>query len=252
MNDQKDNQEFEKYLQNDSSLSKRYQLESSEEPPDYLDTAIITAAKKAATAKKAGANSSNVRWYIPVSLAAVVVICFGIVFRIYDESLPRSKQQTAMDSKNTEIMKDSRMRNKLSGEENFSDEARNTEGDKTGKVQIMKKEMASPSASLKIEPGRSKSSIDSLQTLPVEEEAEKILTPESIRGLAELKGQSDMTATSALSSQDWIQLINKLWNKGDKEGAQTELKHFLEAYPDYPKEQLEFQIPREMDMSGIN
>src|SRR5690554_5278664 len=89
MNNQKDDQAFEEYMKGGSSLSGRYKSESTEEPPEQLNARILAAAKKAVDSKTPGAGSPGYRWYVPFTLAAVVVISFSIVFRIHDrESLP--------------------------------------------------------------------------------------------------------------------------------------------------------------------
>src|SRR3989304_3757272 len=84
MSEQKDNQALEEYLKGNSEISKRYRAESTAEPPAHMDAAIISAAKHALDNDKAGAGPSTTRWYIPLSLAAVVVISFSVVFKIYD------------------------------------------------------------------------------------------------------------------------------------------------------------------------
>ena len=264
MSDQKDEQVLENYLKGDTDLSKRYRAESTEEPPAHLDKNIVTAAKKAVTDKKAGSGPFSKRWYMPLSAAAIVVISFGIVFKIYDELSPGSEKQVEMGLKKPEILKDSRMDDEIGesasvikGKEQFRNEAGNIDKESDRDAQILKKEVVPSSESaLKDEPARSKSSTSDsykqkIQTLPVEEEAEKILTPKSMRDLIERKKQSEL-APAALTPQEWFELINKLWHEGKKEGARLELNNFLEAYPDYPKEQLQFQIPEEMDLSEIN
>ena len=81
MSDQKDDKALEEYLQGGSELSRRYQAGKQAEPPKELDAAILKAARSAVT-KKTGLRSRN--WYVPLSLAAVVVIGVSVVFRMYE------------------------------------------------------------------------------------------------------------------------------------------------------------------------
>lgn len=263
MSNQKDEQEFEKYLQGNSDLSKRYHAESTEEPSAHLDNAIISAAKEATTESKPGPDVSSTRWYIPLSLAAVVIISFSVVFKIYDKSLPGNESQIEILSKSANIQKDKLEANETDksvgaaqSRESFSDETANIEPDSTGDARVLNREMTAPSATpappaREMQTEEMESTAKSLQSLPVEEKAEKILTPESMRDFSDLKEQP-YPASAPLSPQEWLKLINELWKQGNKAGAQNELRNFVVAYPDYPEEQLEFQIPHDMDMSVIN
>jgi len=86
MAEEKDDQAFKDYLQGNSELSRRYRAGEQPQPPKHLDDAIISAAKKAAASKPRPMHGPfGSHWYVPLSLAAVLVICVGIVFTIYDE-----------------------------------------------------------------------------------------------------------------------------------------------------------------------
>lgn len=81
MSNHKDDKALEDYLQGGSDLSRRYQSGSEVEPRKELDAAIIKAARTAIAGPRGPVSRS---WYVPLSLAAVVVIGVGVIFRMYE------------------------------------------------------------------------------------------------------------------------------------------------------------------------
>ena len=80
---------FEDYLQGGSSLSGAYRAEGKARPPAHLDKAILTAANEAVRSEQSSkvAYSPFARsWYVPASMAAVLMLCVGLVFTIYKDS----------------------------------------------------------------------------------------------------------------------------------------------------------------------
>lgn len=84
-----DDQMFEDYLQGGSSLSGVYRAEGKVRPPVHLDKAILSAANEAVKPEQISkvAYSPFARnWYVPASMAAVLMLCVGLVFTIYQDS----------------------------------------------------------------------------------------------------------------------------------------------------------------------
>jgi len=84
-----DEQNLEEYLKGDSALSRAYGAEGKAQVPGHLDKAIVSAAHEAIKAKQAPkvAYSPFARnWYVPVSMAAVLMLCVSLVFTIYKDS----------------------------------------------------------------------------------------------------------------------------------------------------------------------
>ena len=65
----------------DDKLLQRYRALSREEPPRALDDAILAASRRAVAAKPALSR----RWAAPVSIAAVLVLAFGVTLEIQRE-----------------------------------------------------------------------------------------------------------------------------------------------------------------------
>lgn len=71
----------------DKDLSQRYRASASEEPPEQLDAAILAAAKRAVASQPRSAEAPRLlrRWYVPASLAAVVMLSVIVTLRIERE-----------------------------------------------------------------------------------------------------------------------------------------------------------------------
>jgi hypothetical protein len=71
----------------DKELSERYRAASRDEPPAHVDAAVLAAAKRAVGSQPhpAGAPRSLRRWYVPVSLAAVIMLSVIVTLRIERE-----------------------------------------------------------------------------------------------------------------------------------------------------------------------
>ena len=84
MSKDKDDQMLDDYLQGGSKLSQRYRAGAVEKSPKHLDDSILAAAHRAVESKPDDINQPfSSKWYVPVSKVAVVVLCVGIVFSIY-------------------------------------------------------------------------------------------------------------------------------------------------------------------------
>ena len=269
MSDQKDDQALEEYLKGNSALSSRYRTESAaEQPPTHVDAEIIAAAKKAVEDKKSG----SARWYVPLSLAAIVVICFSVVFKIYDEeSMPGSKQITPAVEKSA-TMQDERLDSFSSDTVEIMKDAMRSRGEASGieeekniRAKILKREAVPPSASeINEDIGASRESTDSYleketRSQPALEAPARKLAPATAtpdwnkQDLDKLKSGTAAKSeiTSSLSPEQWFEIINQLWFEGDEKGAYAGLEKFLAVYPDYPLEQLKDNIPEGMKIPVI-
>lgn len=85
----RDEQNLEEYLQGDSALSKAYGAEQKVQVPGHLDKAILSAANESVKAwhpTKVAYSPFARSWYVPVSMAAVLMLCVSLVFTIYKDS----------------------------------------------------------------------------------------------------------------------------------------------------------------------
>lgn len=85
----KDDRLLDEYLRGDSPLSRAYRETGREEPPAHVDAAILAQAKAAV-----GARRSKPRWFMPLSLAATVVLSIGVVLLLSREGVTPVPMET--------------------------------------------------------------------------------------------------------------------------------------------------------------
>lgn len=277
MSNQKDDRILEEYLKGKSSLSKSYRKESVEEPPAHLDAAIITSAKNAIKKNNKITRPAFGRWYVPLSLAAVVVITFSVVFKIYDEkTIPVSNKPFEVTTGKSADLNDEDKKSvgreqdvgKTAGEERYRDKLKEMEIEKeeSNAPAEMRKAMPLAPESVIMEDtaksGVNSETFEGAQNRMLESPATEaqsipesgILSSEPAAIEFSIHKSDDITGneiTGGLSQQQWIELINNLWKKGKKESAVAELKIFIQYYPEYSTEQLKEQLPVDMDLTGI-
>jgi hypothetical protein len=84
----KDDRLLDEYLRGDSPLSRAYRETGREEPPAHLDTAILAHAKAAVGMRR------KPRWFMPLSLAATVVLSIGVVLLLSREGVTPVPMET--------------------------------------------------------------------------------------------------------------------------------------------------------------
>ena len=87
MSQNKTEQEFENYMEGNSSLSRDYHSASSEQAPGHLDAAILAASRRQVQSRPRYAFSPFASdWHVPLSLAAVLVLCVTVVITMQQEN----------------------------------------------------------------------------------------------------------------------------------------------------------------------
>lgn len=252
MSDQKDNQILEEYLKGKSGLSQQYRAESTAEPPAHLDAAIISAAKKATGSNTSGSSASNSRWYVPLSLAAVLVISFSLVFRVYDQEEQQILgKQSEIKKERPAMMMDAKPEPAAAPpavlmRDEFSSEEIRIETDAATATR------AAPAAEEDVSKDDTLSGFESGPPTP--QSVESFSAPAERRILKSMPEimEDKATAGNTLQPQQWFEIINQLWFDGDEAGAYITVKKFLEAHPAYPPEELKKHVPANMDLSLIN
>ncbi len=91
MGQYKQEQEFEEYLDGESTLSTAYRQASSEQAPAHMDDAILAASRRAVKSKPRYAFSPFAAdWHIPLSLAAVLVLSVSVIVTMQNDSDEKS------------------------------------------------------------------------------------------------------------------------------------------------------------------
>ena len=76
-------------LDRDAALDRVYAFGEREEPPERLDDAIRAAARREVGARPALPGKTRRAWYVPVSLAAVLVLSVTLVTLMREEGTDR-------------------------------------------------------------------------------------------------------------------------------------------------------------------
>ena len=69
----------------DPALDRLYREAAEETPPAHLDAAILAAARREVGARPRALSQGLRRWYLPVSIAAVVIVSASLVILVRDE-----------------------------------------------------------------------------------------------------------------------------------------------------------------------
>ncbi len=96
----KDDQLLDDYLRGDSPLSRVYRETGREEPPAHLDAAILAQAKAAV-----GTHRRKPRWFMPLSLAATVVLSVGVVLLMSREGVTPVPMETPSPTPDVPVSK---------------------------------------------------------------------------------------------------------------------------------------------------
>src|SRR3989344_7284036 len=96
----KDERLLDECLRGDSPLSRVYRETGREEPPAHLDAAILAQARAAG-----GARRNKPRWFMPLSLAATVVLSIGVVLLMSREGATPVPMETPLPTPGTPALK---------------------------------------------------------------------------------------------------------------------------------------------------
>src|SRR5687767_13376725 len=71
-------------MSEEQKISQRYRELPREEPPRYLDDAILAAARRATASRPAPlvAPTGRRRWYFPVAAAAIIVLAVAVTVHV--------------------------------------------------------------------------------------------------------------------------------------------------------------------------
>ncbi len=104
-----ENKDFDVYLARASTLTQRYRDEATDKPSQAIDSAILTASRRAPVSMAMiEPKSWFKRWRVPLSIAAVMVLSVGVTLRTVMQEAKLSSPpvalppQDAMPSKNAE------------------------------------------------------------------------------------------------------------------------------------------------------
>jgi hypothetical protein len=277
MSEPRDDRELEEYLRGDSMLSRRYRQVSGEEPAPAVDEAILAASRRAAQSRPALLPRS---WFKPVSLAAIVVLSVTIVITLQRgpdmDQVSTPEPATEVDTKvpGTRMEKRERAPDAPAA---MSVRPREAPADvlmspsqEVLRMPARELEQAPPPAT---EPPVAQPEAPeplpapALKVIPREmEAAEEVARPR--RGLNILRPGAESASpapaekrppvrmreaplaawapSAALTPEEDLAGIAKLWNADRKEAALNRLRRVLAEHPYYPDRDLLRTLPQEL------
>ena len=260
MSNHKDDKALKDYLQGGSDLSRRYHAGEAE-PPAHLDAAIIKAARSATT-KRNGLQTRS--WYVPLSLAAVVVIGVSIVFRLYEYQGNQLLSEPERDQLFDSIKSGKEVRQGAAAPPGMvasppqttqpvpdKDDVKNEtrKGAVLEEQENMPAKKQVPAAALRM---LKKEAIAPREAGAAMEEKARATGESPASTASEMMEPGQAAALGALggarySASTWLADIKQLWEAGKKDEAVAGLKQFLITYPDYPHADIIKQLPGDFD-----
>lgn len=222
MSPSSEDKELEDYLSGRSDLSRRYKAMSAEEPPAQLDRAVLEKARAAAEegASKVAPFRLPARWVVPFAAAATALLSFAI-FREVDVTTAVATRQSpapVMAPMEAEPLQEERPAANAIGDKESADVVE-SEASKMTSAREPERDLRKDAASA----SSGAAALDSLSSV-------EAYAP---RSAISRKREEAKAAAELRTPEAWLEGVRKLRAEGKQTEADAELKHFLEAYPDY-------------------
>jgi hypothetical protein len=218
MTQPKDDKDFDNYLKGQSPLSERYaeSAHQDEEPADHVDQRILQAARQAAEAPSSARRRAEQRWYVPTSIAAVLVLSFILVLYYRHQPPPISEYNKPPDAVGSETAAPAPRAGLAEPKEQTRQRKSETAADTAGKSKLLK------------EP-------------PAVEGTNKILDKSApLTPAPHVGAESDQATTTErpngeglASPEQWLAHIQALIDQDNPQQARAQFKAFSKHYPNY-------------------
>ena len=224
-----------------SGLSGRYRADATEEPPEYLDAAILAAARRGVAHSRFARN-----WHLPASIAAVLVIGVSLAFMTseIEDPLPppdtsagtaagEARQAAPKLAKKQDSQARPAPRPGIERELPLSRE-RSARSDREADVR-------QSSAAEHTDSSAAAPSVAALAPAPALQQFEAAAPSESEQKSALADSMQGQRAAAALRKQaapsdtpeEWLKRIGDLLRNGKTSQAREQLAEFRKRYPEY-------------------
>ena len=201
----------------DPQLQRLYRSHATQEPSSAADRRILDAARRACEPSRS--RRTWLRWKIPLSVAATVLLAFSLV--------------TQLDMKNTPSFKDTGASSETAAKAQVAPSANVIEFPAESRAERKKEALnaadaASPPPTAEaFASGRDATGAARLATMPAAAPA----SPSA--GEKSADGDSMPAPVVPLSPQEWIERIRTLRKEAKMEESAKQLAEFVAAYPAY-------------------
>lgn len=246
------------YLAGRDGLSRRYADTGRDEPSSAMDKAILNAARDAVPGKPGGVSPFGGNWFVPVSLAAVLVLTVGIAITMerevgieryeadqYQPSAAKPAPELKKEKRQAPATQTKKLRNEPESLKLTTDKEEEVGRATPGDAQTVPKRFRQPAEPVPVaEPNAlqdtapATTSIDESapaapEQMPAERDVE-MLREEAVSGF-----KADEAKPQA--AEKWLESIRELIQQNRLEEAKSQLDDFRRIYPDYPLED-EFKL----------
>ncbi len=251
---EQDDKHFERYLEGDSEISKRYSEASQQQPPAAIDMAILSAAKDASVSDH---HRRQPFWLKPLSIAASIALCVSLVISMQQETGQTVMRKHELESFNAAPVKKQLPSAKIEqlSPDVVKDEPSDVISAAKPSMEMMSDSVV-PTMLDSFSEIQSTESFDSVQEQQVlqsrvgqklnQESMEKRLGRKVVElNTPEVKMRRDMEAESAALISDekqvWLTIIS-LYENGKLEEANRLLNQLRSNYPDYSVEMIKSRL----------
>lgn len=233
--------ELERYLQGGSGLSKLYKETATEQPPPELDAAILARARdEAIRPPRRGLGPFARSWFIPASVAAVLVLAVGLITFMYEqggtpfapEPLPpmEKKAPAAQTEEMDRLLRDAPAQD----EEEALPETTPAQVPLPARQGAVAPQEAAGAASTA--PATTPASSASPSRFEEQELTRERLEAPNKPGRPDRRMPAAKTSAETRSPEVWLRHIAELRKQGKLNEAEASLAEFKKRYPDYPIE----------------
>lgn len=221
--EERDDDVLREYLEGDSALSRLYKRGASEQPDPRLDARIRAEARRAVAPDKRVAHSPFARnWMVPTSLAAVFVLSLSVVVL-----MPESADDAGVGVGEPARTAPSAISAPA------PDSVADVEDQPAAASPPAVKRAAESDAKSREERKAVAAERESVGGAPVQ----SLPAPAAALGSAR-KAVPDASPLPAAGVRDdpraWLRFIEELLGDENREGATSNLRAFLDRYPDFP------------------
>lgn len=232
---------FDRYLQGDSGLSKLYKDTATEQPPAELDAAILARARDEAVRRPRRGHGPFARsWFIPASVAAVLVLAVGLITFMYEQGgTPFAPEPLPPMEKKTPATQTEELDRLLRGAPPQDEKGRLRETTPAQESSPARQgAITPPEAAGTTSTAPAAAPVPSAHPSQIEEQElkqERLEAPKKAdRGDRRVPAAKSTAET--LSPEAWLRHIAELRAQGKLNEAEASLAEFRKRYPDYPIE----------------
>ncbi len=201
----------------DPQLQRLYREHATQEPSSAADRRILEAARRACEPSRS--RRTWLRWKIPLSVAATVLLAFSIVSQLDMKNTPTIKDQVASS--------ESAAKAQIAPPANVSELPADRRAERKKETTVAAEAVSQLPTAEASASGRDATGSARLAAMPAAAPASPFAGGKSV------DGDSVPAPVVPMSPQEWLERIRTLQKEGKTEESAKQLAEFVAAYPAY-------------------